>query len=706
MADLGQDFINRWRTRNHVGQNKPGQFALIRRGHMVRGYGKVYMLDGSELEDIAPGMGGENQPWNAKWVPTSNFSLLPNLTSVEIDKTFEGNGIPTATVQVENVLYQAIAGVLGQYHWASRGYLSPLRGFTDVDRVRQWWNEVNEWTELLSTVAEITIFQGYGWDGAGWAKTFTGLIDKVDMTSAPDHMTIAARSFGGPLLTEQRLFGYNHDPKIKPPITFADRMGSDNLTKVGGSARASSSARGHVPKNVEKPSDKYWMSQLHGAPNVTEWIEVRLPRGRYESFHINPRYPDMEMYLSVYCKNRVQPRAAKGNKKAVPVKKAQIDNVDVEQGWHNPLGLNVPGALGGFPYTKYWPNRPERGSHLKMGYSYEVGDNSILRLSFRNLKHIPSLRGYAAGVKRMCAYQRKQKAEVKKNNWILVDDAADVVKVILMWAGFREWEVESFGARIAKGKPWVFHQSDFLIDIINYVKSQGDYQFFMGDPSSHPESMGVPTFRHSRATAPPPPEMVEVTDADLVSGISVALDHTMKPTIVRVRGKEAAKGVRGSTLGEDTTRRVTGSYRPPWTQHDEIGNVIKHVTHYDNNIGTEIEARLMAILIAYQYALATATGEVQIPGYPGIELDDQISVIDEGTGANTRLWAAHIRSSFTSGDSALWQTTVGGSMLDTKDILGIAIDYILTLVAAQAQRDSPDQQDIGTAATADSGDGG
>jgi hypothetical protein len=49
-------------------------------------------------------------------------------------------------------------------------------------------------------------------------------------------------------------------------------------------------------------------------------------------------------------------------------------------------------------------------------------------------------------------------------------------------------------------------------------------------------------------------------------------------------------------------------------------------------------------MIAMQYQLQTFTGHIEIPGYPGVELDDQVGVIDEGTGANTRIWAADVQS--------------------------------------------------------------
>ena len=63
-------------------------------------------------------------------------------------------------------------------------------------------------------------------------------------------------------------------------------------------------------------------------------------------------------------------------------------------------------------------------------------------------------------------------------------------------------EVESLGARL--DDPMVFHQSNFLIDIVNRAKEQGDYVFFIDAPTEADDSIGVPVFRHSAALTPAP----------------------------------------------------------------------------------------------------------------------------------------------------------------------------------------------------------
>lgn len=704
---------------NHVGASKPGQFAMIRLGHFQRSYGPITMLDGDPLDgrDLGTLPGGKN-PWHNRWVPGGDWVMLPNLSEVTLEKTFDGNGVPQATLQLQNVVYQAIVGVLGIYHAVQRGKLSPLRGFTMLLRTAQQWTEVNEWYELLRRSSQIVVFQGYGNE---FAKTFTGLIDKVDMTSNPDRMTVTSRNFAGPLLTEQRLFGNVKDPTIQPPVTFADRDSTYDVEEVSGGAKASSSdlQAAHPARNVTLKGNAYWRSRGRADDDDTEWVQIRLKKGRYEDFYIRPLYAGMEVWVSVYDKDQQEPKVTMGGHGSKPQIKAKVDGAEVRDGWYDPVSGGswwdlseaerdarvasgegiVPGVEnGGIPFVKHWKSMDAKGAKFKLGHKFEVGSNSIIRVHFRNLHWVGSRQWFYAGVERLIAYKRKVKKVAKKNKWILVDDVSDVVKIVLMWAGFHEWEVESFGARIDKKKPWVFHQSDFLIDLINYVKQQGDYNFFMGDPTSHDLSLGVPIFRNSRVTAPTPADMIEVKDTDLLTGISVSIDHANRPASIRVRGKEPKKGVRGqrgAKLGEDTTRRIMATYYPPWHRKENIfdpdpghafrdANVIRHVVHYDNLLSSKLECKVKAILIALQYSLQDHTGEVEVPGFPGIDLDELLSVVDEGTGANTRIWIAHVRSTFTSGPATKWVTQVGGSLLDVPDNLSMAVDFANALNAARA----------------------
>jgi hypothetical protein len=253
-----------------------------------------------------------------------------------------------------------------------------------------------------------------------------------------------------------------------------------------------------------------------------------------------------------------------------------------------------------------------------------------------------------------------------------------VVKFVLRWAGFREWEVENFGVKLKA--PLVFNQSDFFIDAIQKMASFGDYVFFMGDPTQHDLSMGVPKFRHSRATAPPTPTLTQVRDKDLLTGIAVKLAKSLKAARILVRGRRAKKGQKGrAQLGQDVSSRgrVGSDYTPPWLA--KLSGARRYTVHTDNYLTSELDCKVMCCLIAIQMALQSNTGQIEIPGNPELELDEQISVVDEGTGTNTRLWTASRQDTFTGGDQPSWVTTLGGSWIDTKDVLAVTFDLLKVL---------------------------
>jgi hypothetical protein len=70
------------------------------------------------------------------------------------------------------------------------------------------------------------------------------------------------------------------------------------------------------------------------------------------------------------------------------------------------------------------------------------------------------------------------------------------------------------------------------------------------------------------------------------------------------------------------------------------------------------------------------SGTFQVAGLPAFDLNDQVSVIDEGTGVNSRCWVASIQSNHTLGPNGSWHMTIGGSLIDVEDTILIARDYV------------------------------
>jgi hypothetical protein len=107
---------------------------------------------------------------------------------------------------------------------------------------------------------------------------------------------------------------------------------------------------------------------------------------------------------------------------------------------------------------------------------------------------------------------------------------------------------------------------------------------------------------------------------------------------------------------------------------------------------------MFCVLVAAQMCLQYLTGQIELPGNPSylkanpsdwrtVELDDQVSVIDMGTGLNTRLWIANESSMFETGQQTSWKTTLQGSFLDTAYMLGVIRDFLVVQAQAIAENE-------------------
>jgi hypothetical protein len=287
---------------------------------------------------------------------------------------------------------------------------------------------------------------------------------------------------------------------------------------------------------------------------------------------------------------------------------------------------------------------------------------------------------------------RRDLSAINTKHWIETDDATDVAKWVLMWAGFKEWVIEPMGVPIKNTQ--VFHQADFLIDPIRWLVQQANYVFYIDQPSDDPESLGVPHLVKNTATKPPQSGIQEVRDTDLLTGVQTKFSKEALTYVIRTRGKQADKRHGGVSLNEDRTRRIMAVYFPPWSgahraidtgaltdiQAGRLSFVNKHTVHTDDGIELWAEAQMANLLIAQAKALASFIGTFETPGFPGFELNEQVSVMDTPSGVNTRIWLSRISSHHQTGEQAEWTSTFEGAMIDTLDLLYIARD-IQTLLS-------------------------
>lgn len=454
------------------------------------------------------------------------------------------------------------------------------------------------------------------------------------------------------------------------------------LRLVAKEPAASTSRAGYGPSNViDESTSTAWISHDHTTEDNTEWVSIRVPQGRYDSFQIHTDYSNMEMYVGVYARSRKR-KKAKG--KGYAALKCQVDDVNeptLDDHWirlTDPVTgtpyPDVPGGNGGWPYIRWFsgvgPQPKGKPEKFSFGHKLELGDDSVIRIGFRKL-HGVNAGVYRASVNKLKALTRtgvKQPPpipdDVKK---IEVDDPSDIVRVILRWAGFKEWEIENTGAKL-KGD-WVFNRQTYLMDVIKKVSESTGFIFYIGAPSSDDLSIGVPVFRSSLLLRDDLDDVSMVRDSDLLTAVQAKFSEEPLGYIIRVRG---AADDKGKMLGSDKTKRLMSVYRPPW--HPHMAGVIKHVVHEMPRLEDQLSVDVAARLIAVQQALSSATATIEIPGNPRFELDGQMALWDTGTGLKTRLYVARTSSVFTVGKRTTWKTTIGGALLDTPDIVGAKRD--------------------------------
>jgi hypothetical protein len=648
LADVTATFRERWQTGQHIGEARPGLRAEVATGRFNRRYD---VWPGDAI-DATIGSSDPDLPWQAFWTPDGPPVALPNVLSCNKTKGLDANGIETATIVIENIAYPAIEG---GGHLIRRGYLAPLRGYVapGMTALHDEAGDVvaeNEWFGKLSKHSQITVYEALGDEEV---RAFTGLIDDVDVTSRPGRITVTARDFGQ-VLADERLFGWNKDPACKDPITFIDRDQADDIVSVGDTETASSEDADHPATNIgDSDSATSWISQSHSDPAVTEWAEVRLPQGKYDDYWLWAAYAGMEIYVSVYATSWIDETGTHA---------PQRDGVDIPtDAWVDTGAGIVPGAEGGIPYVLHVSGVSGARVLRDLDALYTTGDDSKLRISFRTLGDNGG-GDYRAGAIELQARARNITPAAVRGHWILVDDVADVVKVILRWAGFKEWEVESTGVRLQKRI--VVGRDKFYVDIINLCRDAVGYTFFMGDPTADPESIGVPVFRKTRAVVPSAEPTITVTDQDLLLPIQVRQSNAPLAYIIRVRGRVSSNG---QTLGSAKERRIMFTYRPPWSGTPMAG-VIKHVVLTNHLFKSADDLKFAAYYIALQEAIEANKATIEIPAFPGVDIDDHVELRDLSTGITSRLAITQRDSEHQSGEQTKWTMTLSGALIDVPEV--------------------------------------
>lgn len=671
---------DRWRTGQHIADKKPTQIVEFRTGRFKSGYApwEGPPVNASVADPYIREPGDEPPPgwpvtgygqlyWQKTWTPDDGdagvFAEIPNVLDVDMNQDFGSKGITACTVIVENIAYPELTGPLGVYWSIKRGYYSPNRGFSapGAPRLEEGQTAVvaNEWFKRFNNDGQLRIWQGYG---NLLVPAFTGLIDQIDTESSPDRITLTLRDFGQ-ALTDQRIFGWNKEPRILDPVIFMDRLRADDVRKVGYEPKASTSHPDHPPSLVtDTDSDTFWLSRPNPDRDDVEYIEIKLPAGRYTDFYAYPQQRAMDHYVAIKAAN-----GSTRNGEPLP-----DDWVDEGHG-------TVPGTT--VPYVRRLNGLDAKGAYHGLGAEFVLGWGSTLRIYQTSLARRIDGSFYASMI-RLFANKRRLSEEAQTRHYVLVDDVSDMVREVLRWAGFKEWDVETAGVRLKER--FVVPRSKFYMDVIEAAQEQTGFVFYMKEPTTLDASIGIPCFRRPVVVEGvdriPPRAMVR--DTDLLTDIKTTDSDEPRAYIIRVRGRTAKEGEKSDIfqpLSGDSTKRLMAVYRPPWASR--LGGIVKHVVYTNNAFKTFDDCRAATYFIALQEALEAEKGTFSFPALPGweadsgrrfgVELDTHLAVHDVGTGFAQRLYVTNRQSKFHTGEEATFTMTVSGAWVDTPDMVEV-----------------------------------
>lgn len=660
----------------HVGGARPVVRAFVRKGHLKRHYKR---LPDDQVFGYIPGLLSPNHVWYGEWVADSDYVEIPNVKDVKGDIDYDQNGVEQLTMTLDNVGMIQKSGHLGAlFHAIDRGYYSPQRGERNTRGERA--GEKTPWFDMWKDAStQIMVVGGYG-DAV--FPLHLGIVDKTRLTSRPDQIVATIRSMGR-FFTDQHVFMDAKNLWLRDPITFADRVTVQEGPNIANQAEAKSEKAGAPARQAVDGSTKSaWVSGEHADPAEFDWIEFPLSAGHFIKLELYPGFANMEMFVSVLTSNDNVPGGGQAH---------FASGANLGAGWVDTGEGTVPGTS--IPFVNHIPGiRSAMNTYpiTSAGQKIVSGDGTKVRLWFRNLHKSPVDGGkgwtYRAAVRECKIRDASIPDTAKQRNWILIDDVADIPRMVFQWCGFHEWEVEPTGVRLSDKV--TFDRSKFLVDIINYVKDQVGYVFYVKPPEDFDAddlsagnaanlSMGIPVFRQSSALKQNPPETIEtVRDDNLLTGINAEFDSNQLPDSIRVRGKAVSDKIAINDpahihpLGADRTKRYQASYRPVWARRSSQGqaHLRKPLVHYDNSLDETYLCEVACALIAFRAALASAKGEIELPMWPMIHLDHQTLLFDRGTGMSTRMWNVQRTWEYISGEEVVFKMNLGGSFIDINDV--------------------------------------
>lgn len=603
--------------------------------------------------------------------PQGNPKELPSVRSVTWSRAVDQD-VATCTITLTNteILDDAQVPVAGEID--QPGYYSPFRGESAFSS--QWGHISNEFSKLLLPDSLVRTYEGYGCDpevspelDPNLAITGTWMIDKVSM-NARGELTLECRDLGR-LLLEQQIF----DPVVPKdfyPLSFENWSGKvflGNRNPKTGKLRVSiddtsntpwigsGTVSGHKPAYVldGKPSS-YWLSIGNDAPSrrfAYEWVQVKTHGNmKVNEVRFRPVRKGYTAYVSVFANGSWQGERSIN---------------------YHEDGIGQNGSDIAYVKSKKITDEGEQVIHFSA-----ISGVTKVRVTFGNLQYFQQgPYHYRAGIREISVFGSADKTTPSYgqltpgpigSNPGKYYEYTDVVKLLCAWAGFL-WPKSSYFratdgthilASFSKNDDKVLGRGvnsrlwgDFqdsgtsgpspisadnfdkksLMDGIKYVKDILGFHFAIDEtgavqwrmPNFHDLGNWITLSTSAGRTT----NMLTLHEDQLLTDFTATLDSANvreKILVSDLTGKlgSTARGYNPNPVG---LRRLGA-----WT---------------DKNFSSKQETLVMAELIAIRALFSYRTGRASIPGFPGIQIDDQVRIVERVTSEGYVNYVSGISSS-------------------------------------------------------------
>lgn len=560
------------------------------------------------------------------------------------------------------------------------GWYTPDRGLSPWSI--RWGHVKNAWAGLLRPDNLIKTYEGYGLDitqipekDSNLVQTGVWLIDTVQI-NAFGIITVQARDLARLLLDQQSnqpVVPKDFDPlefqnwddakaptppvRTRIPLKIHDHSGRYGPYKQGDGTFIDNipepdSYRGHHPQDaIDDNPNSYWMSFAHIKPRWpwgVEWIEVALPGSRVGTVAMWLVGTGYQVYVSLYAAGHWL------GDKAIPC------TVNPEGGRNQHADI---------PYHSTFIYQAD-GNPTGVALDFDPVDNvKYIRFSFANLQHLPGVQprthSYRVGVRTLAvespptAGTRQLAPGPAGSNPGRMLDYTDIIKLCCAWAGFywppgasitrsdgtqqlqrftqpdpvlatpgRVWgDFEETGtAAIARIEDALVNKS--LMDVVNYVRNIIGFVFYIDEAGAVQWRMPN-IFNLGNTIADNSAHVGRTARVFLIDEKEnlTALDATLSSHDLReqIRIKNAAKTV------------TVAGYNP-----NDIG--LRRVLLWADDRFENKELQRAGELTALASLFTYRTDRTKIPGFPGIQLDDQVRIMERVTNEGSVHYVSGISS--------------------------------------------------------------